>query len=119
MLPTKRIHSHLHSEIKEIFREVRVSRKLFNPFPWLLINYEAINRGGNTLIFNKEILKVPNVSFNLNDFLGRRSDYFFVLNAKSKGFKIIASSFSLNHTNRNGTYWFDFKKELQKFGRLT
>lgn len=115
MLPTKRIHSHLHSEIKEIFREVRVSRKLFNPFPWLLINYEAINRGGNTLIFNKEILKVPNVSFNLNDFLGRRSDYFFVLNAKSKGFKIIASSFSLNHTNRNGTYWFDFKKELQKF----
>ena len=115
MLPTKRIHSHIHSEIKEIFQEVRVSRRLYNPNPSLLINQEAINRGGNTLIFNKEILKVPNVSFNLNDYLGRRSDYFFVLNAKSKGFKIIASSFSLNHTNRKGTYWFDFKKELQKF----
>ena len=114
MLPTKRIHSHIHSEIGEIFKEVRVSRKLFNAHPDLLVHTEAINRGGNTLIFNKQILKVPNISLNLNNVYGRRSDYFFVLNAKSKGFNIIASSFSINHSNR-AEYQFDFKAEWNKF----
>ena len=58
---------------------------------------EAKNRGGNTIIFNKELLKIPNTSIIVHDLIGRRSDYFWVLQARLKNYKIANIPFSTLH----------------------
>ncbi|MBQ5492906.1 MAG: glycosyltransferase, partial [Mycoplasmataceae bacterium] len=100
--------------LNELFNQKDTSRKLFEFHEEYLIENEAINRGGNSLIFNKEILKIPNASLNINDVIGRRSDFFFVLNAKVNGFKIINTNFCLSHCPRNN-YIFNYEHETNKF----
>lgn len=58
---------------------------------------EVKSRGGNTLIFNKELLKIPNWSIKVGDVLGRRSDYFWALEAVKEGYKIINAPFATLH----------------------
>jgi len=74
---------------------------------------EAKSRGGNTFIFKRELLKLPNWSLQVSDKIGRRSDYFWVLLAKKKGYKIASIPFSILH-NRSETA-FDYEKEANKF----
>lgn len=61
---------------------------------------EVKSRGGNTLIFNRELLNIPNWSIQIGDKIGRRSDYFWVLQAKTAGYKIVKMTFK----NRGQNY---------------
>ncbi len=73
---------------------------------------QARSRGGNTLIFDREMLKIPNWSLQLGEKIGRRSDYFWVLQAKEQGYNIVNVPFSTYH-NRSKTQ-LDLDKELDK-----
>ena len=73
---------------------------------------EAISRGGNTIVFNRELLNIPNWSIQIGDKIGRRSDYFWVLIAKKNGYKIINAPFATLHDRSNAE--FDFEKEKEK-----
>lgn len=73
---------------------------------------EAKNRGGNTLIFNRLLLTIPNWSIQIGDKIGRRSDYFWVWQAKQQGYKIAGVPFATFH-NRN-TCAINLKKEEEK-----
>ena len=100
----------LSTDIDDVFSNKIIGRKLFISERKIV---EANNRGGNTLIFNRELLKLPNCSINIKNKIGRRSDYFWVLQAKLKNFKIISGLF---HTYHNKSIKkFDFKKEEDKF----
>lgn len=101
-----------NSNIKDIFSGKAISRFLFNNN---LKEFEPISRGGNTLIFNRETLKIPNISIKINDLIARRSDFFWVLLLKEKQFKIIGSSFSTFHNRKviDFNYEDEVKKELK------
>ena len=73
------------------------------------------SRGGNTLVFNREILKVPNWSLEVKDKIARRGDFFWILKAKAEGFKIADVPFATKH-NRGKTA-FNFVKERGKLLR--
>lgn len=73
---------------------------------------EVKSRGGNTLIFNRELLKIPNWSIQIGDKIGRRSDYFWVLQAKKAGYKIVNVPFATLHNRRNVS--FNMQKEEEK-----
>ena len=102
------------TDLNTIFNQQNTTRKLFSEDDQYLTENEVINRGGNSLIFNKEILKIPNASLILGEIIARRSDYFFVLNAKYKGFKIINTNFCLSHCPRI-FYEYSYEKEVDKF----
>lgn len=70
------------------------------------------SRGGNTLIFNRELLNIPNWSIQIGDKIGRRSDYFWVLQAKTAGYKIVNAPFATLHNRRNIP--FNIQKEENK-----
>lgn len=74
---------------------------------------EATSRGGNTIVFNRELLNIPNWSIQVGDKIGRRSDYFWVLLAKQKGYKIANVPFATLHDRSAAE--FDFEKEKEKF----
>lgn len=73
---------------------------------------EVKSRGGNTLIFNRKLLEIPNWSLKIGDKIGRRSDYFWAWQAKRQGYKIANAPFATLH-NRSG-YPFDMKREEGK-----
>lgn len=73
---------------------------------------EVKSRGGNTLIFNRELLNIPNWSIQIGDKIGRRSDYFWVLQAKTAGYKIVNAPFATLHNRRNIP--FNMQKEENK-----
>lgn len=73
---------------------------------------EVKSRGGNTLIFNRELLNIPNWSIQIGDKIGRRSDYFWVLQAKTIGYKIVNAPFATLHNRRNIP--FNIQKEENK-----
>ena len=102
------------NDLNTIFNLQDATRKLFLENEQYLIEDEAINRGGNSLIFNKEILKIANASLIFDSIVARRSDYFFVLNAKVKGFKIININFCISHCPRS-LYQYEYSKEVDKF----
>ena len=76
------------------------------------LNAAPSRRGGNTLIFNRNLLLLPNVSIKISDVVARRGDSLWMLIAKRMGFRISASSFALNQSRIIGN--FNLKKELQK-----
>ena len=98
------------TNIDDVFSNKTIKRQLFISERKIV---EANNRGGNTLIFNRELLKFPNCSISVKNKIGRRSDYFWVLQANLKNFKIISGLFHTYH-NKSITK-FDFKKEEDKF----
>ncbi len=73
---------------------------------------EVKSRGGNTLIFNRELLNIPNWSIQIGDKIGRRSDYFWVLQTKIAGYKIVNAPFATLHNRRNSP--FNMQKEENK-----
>jgi hypothetical protein len=93
-----------------IFSGKASSRPLYTNFNKI---GEAKSRGGNTFIFNRELLKLPNWSLQVSDKIGRRSDYFWVLLARKQEYKIASIPFSILH-NRSETA-FDYEKEANKF----
>lgn len=95
--------------IDDVFLGKATSRPLFETG---LEEYEPNSRGGNTLIFNREVLDIPNMSIVLGSTIARRSDYFWTLQAKKLGYKVIGSSFTTFH-NRTGIKY-DYKKEIEK-----
>ena len=81
--------------LDEVFSGKATSRKLFVKE---LNEFTPYSRGGNTIIFNREILKIPNISPRFGKQVARRSDYFWVQQAEQSGFKIIGSSFATLHS---------------------
>lgn len=74
-----------------VFSGKAVSRPLFTYNP----SNEVKGRGGNTLIFNKELLKIVNISISLLGIIARRGDYFWLQQAREQGYKIKSANFSL------------------------
>lgn len=73
---------------------------------------DAYSRGGNTLIFKRELLTIPNWSLRIGETIGRRSDYFWVLLAKQYGYKIADAPFATLHNRKPAV--FDYHKETDK-----
>lgn len=73
---------------------------------------EATCRGGNTIVFNRELLTIPNWSIQIGDKIGRRSDYFWVWLAKNAGYKIVNAPFATMHDRP--ILKFNFEKEKEK-----
>ena len=71
---------------------------------------EATNRGGNTIIFNRELLKIPNCSIQVCDLIGRRSDYFWVLQVKFNGYKIANIPFSTLYNRKYTEFNFQIEE---------
>lgn len=95
--------------LNEVLSGKAISRPLFETN---LCEYEPTRRGGNTLIFNRKLLLMPNISIKIGDYISRRGDSLWVNIAKEKGYKIIGSTFSLMQNRIS--YDFDFEKELKK-----
>lgn len=110
-------HRHLETPVQfiengalaDIFSGKATSRKLFST---QLAEFDAYSRGGNTLIFNRKVLDIPNLSLVLAGTVARRSDYFWVQQVKKQGYRIIGSTFSTFH-HREGVL-FDYQKEVDK-----
>ncbi len=73
---------------------------------------EVKSRGGNTLIFNRKLLEIPNWSIQINDKIGRRSDYFWALRAKRQGYKLANVPFATLHNRSYNS--FNIAKEEEK-----
>lgn len=97
-------------KLDDIFNHKFITRKLFNDDSYKF--NQPKNRGGNTIIFNRDLLLTPNISLEINKTQARRGDYFWVLLNKTRGYKIGALSFSIKH-NR-GFNSFDYDKEINK-----
>lgn len=97
------------NSLDEIFSGKATSRKLYVSD---LYEFEPYCRGGNTIIYNKKVLDIPNVSPKFCDQIARRSDYFWVEQAKEANFKIIGSSFATLHSKL--PIDFDLDKEADK-----
>ncbi len=96
--------------LDQVFSGKAFSRPLFKQPE---ITFETMSRGGNTLIFNREALKIQNVSIEIDGTLGRRGDYFWVLQLKQQHFKVLGSHFCTYH-NRNPLH-FHYDNEMMKF----
>ena len=92
--------------IDDIFSGKNNSRYLFVDSD---ISFEPYSRGGNIIIYNRELLDIPNISPKFGDKMAGRSDFFWAKLAKENNYKIICSSFSFIQ-NRPKTE-FDFEKE--------
>lgn len=71
------------------------------------------NRGGNTLVFNRELLQIPNWTISIGGRQGRRSDFFWALLAEKKGYRLSNVPFATLH-NREKTS-FNYENEEKKF----
>lgn len=71
------------------------------------------NRGGNTLVFNRELLQIPNWTISIGGKQGRRSDFFWVLLAEKRGYSLANIPFATLH-NREKTS-FNYENEEKKF----
>lgn len=74
--------------------------------------FEPYSRGGNTIIYNRNVLDIPNISPKFFDKVSRRSDFFWTNLVKERNYEIIGAPFATFH-NRTKTK-FDFKKECDK-----
>lgn len=96
-------------DLKDIFAGHTLSRPLY------LRDGEVVSprgRGGNTLIFNKDLLKVSNDSIRVGDRKGRRGDYFWVLSAQRMGYRIASAPFATLHNRKKQE--FDIVREQDK-----
>lgn len=83
------------NSIDEVFSGKATSRK---SFVGSVDEFTPYCRGGNTIIFNREALNIPNISARFGDKIARRGDYFWVEQAKKSGFKVVGSSFATLHS---------------------
>ncbi len=95
--------------LDRIFQGYTQTRKLVNKQTEIK---EAHNRGGNTLVFNKELLLLPTCSLKIKDITARRGDYFWVLSAKKLGYKICQGTFCTYHNREKKD--FNYQEEMLK-----
>lgn len=95
--------------LDDVFSGKATSRKLFVSE---ISEFTPYCRGGNTIIFNRKVLDIPNISPRFGDLIARRGDYFWVEQAKKNGFKIIGSSFATLHSKIKID--FEIEKEADK-----
>ena len=72
----------------------------------------AKSRGGNTLIFNKDLLLLPTCSLKMGKLTARRGDYLWVLCAKAAKYDVCQGTFSTFHNRQK--IIFDYDKEMRK-----
>ncbi len=98
-----------HSSLDDIFSGKAYSRPLYVKENNI---YEPYTRGGNTIIYNREVLDIPNMSIVFGKYVARRGDFFWVKLLQDIGYKVIGSSFSTYHDRK----WqkFDYDKETDK-----
>ena len=70
------------------------------------------SRGGNTIIYNRDVLEIPNMSITFGSIVARRGDYFWLKQAQEAGFKVIGSSYATLHDRIEQS--FDYDKETEK-----
>lgn len=97
------------SSIDDVFSGKATSRKLFVKN---ISEFDPYCRGGNTIIFNRDALNIPNIAARFGDKIARRGDYFWVEQAKKSGFKVIGSSFATLHSKAKTD--FVLEKEADK-----
>lgn len=95
--------------LNDVFSGKATSRKLFVSE---MSEFTPYCRGGNTIIFNRRVLDIPNISPRFGDLIARRSDYFWVEQVKKNGFNIIGSSFATLHSKIKTD--FEIEKEADK-----
>ena len=95
--------------LDRIFQGYTQTRKLVNKQTEIK---EAHNRGGNSLVFNKELLLLPTCSLKIKDITARRGDYFWVLSAKKLGYKIYQGTFCTYHNREKKD--FNYQEEMLK-----
>lgn len=61
-------------------------------------DFSAYCRGGNTIIYNRKALDVPNISPVFDQLIARRSDYFWVEQLRQGGFKVIGAPYGTLHS---------------------
>ncbi len=96
-------------DLEKIFQGYAQTRKLANRLTEIS---DARNRGGNTLIFNKELLLLPTCSLEIKDIKARRGDFFWALSAKKLRYRICQGTFCTYHNREKKP--FDFKAEMGK-----
>jgi hypothetical protein len=96
--------------LDDVFSGKAYSRPLFKKSE---MTFETMSRGGNTLIFNREALKIQNLSIEIDGTLGRRGDYFWVLQLKQHKFRVLGSHFCTYHNRRPVSFHYD--NEMMKF----
>ena len=96
-------------DLERIFQGYTQTRKLANRLTEIS---DARNRGGNTLIFNKELLLLPTCSLEIKDIKARRGDYFWALSAKKLRYRICQGTFCTYHNREKRP--FDFTTEMEK-----
>ncbi len=114
---TDATHRHLETPLKipsgssleDIMSGKAVSRPLYEKSDE---EFDPYSRGGNTIVFNRRMLDIPNVSITMGGVMARRGDYFWIQLAKESGFKVIGSSFSIRQNRPITT--FDYEKEVEK-----
>jgi glycosyltransferase involved in cell wall biosynthesis/SAM-dependent methyltransferase len=71
------------------------------------------NRGGNTLVFNRDLLQIPNWTVSIGGKQGRRSDFFWALLAEQNGYRIVNVPYSTLHNRKKLS--FSYEDEERKF----
>lgn len=104
----------LHGDVKldDAFSGKSIAR------PLILLNDEVKDtrtHGGNTLIFNKEVLKIPNLSIKVHQEYARRGDYFWIQLCETNGFKVKQIPFGILHERHKQP--FIYEKEISKLKR--
>ncbi len=97
------------ANLHDVFSGKAISRPLFQQGNEMR---EVKSRGGNTLIFNRKLLTIPNWSLKVGDIIGRRSDYFWVLQAKAKGYRLANAPFATLHNRSKRA--FNYEQETKK-----
>lgn len=105
--PVQLVEEH---SLEEVFSGKAISRILFTD---KITEHEAYSRGGNTLIFNRKVLDIPNISLQIGKDMARRGDYFWVQQVKELGFNIIASTYSTYHNRQ--IHYFNYENEIDKY----
>lgn len=94
--------------INDVFGGKAISR-------YLALNDNAIklvkNRGGNTVVFNRELMLIPNWTISIGGMQGRRSDYFWALLARQKGYKIANVPFSTLHNREKNAFNYEVEEK--------
>lgn len=100
--------------LEAIFGGKSISRKLIQKPEIATIERTVTQRGGNTLVFNRELLRdYPVINVNVNRTFARRGDLLWVLlNQVVSGHRIVEHTFAIQHTRIIGA--FNLPKELEK-----
>ncbi|MCQ2347852.1 MAG: NAD-dependent epimerase/dehydratase family protein [Paludibacteraceae bacterium] len=94
--------------LEDIFKG-KMTRPLINQSTTI---QEAMNRGGNTLILNRNLLLLPTCSLQIRDITARRGDYLWTLCVKQEGYKICQGTFCTFHNREKKA--FDYDNEIKK-----